>query len=221
MVASRVRSATLYDLRWDEHKCETLAGVLLVVSGHADATVGPEMAKWWGWLNANSAAVTAVVTAVYAAFTVLLWWATKRQATLTQQTFEASHRPYLNVLPQAPAFVDRHIHFVFHLENRGPVPAVVTGWQGVVRYRDQVVPTRPGGSREVVRVVFPGSQERLGLVRVGEPDGLRDASHLITVEASVEYRGAGPRQFSTQITMELLATNEVTAWDCREVRLDP
>lgn len=48
---------------------------------------------WWKWLSENSAAVTAVVIAVYALFTILLWWATKRQATLTQRTFDASNRP--------------------------------------------------------------------------------------------------------------------------------
>lgn len=56
------------------------------------ATVG---AVWWlDWLNKNGVAVTVVVTGVYAVFTVLLWLATKRQATLTQQAFAATNRPY-------------------------------------------------------------------------------------------------------------------------------
>ena len=156
---------------------------------------------------------------------MLLWLATRRQAALTRRIFEASHRPYLNVLPQDPVFLDRHIHFVFHLDNRGTVPAIVTGWHVSVRYRGQAVPIEPGESRDVVRVVFPGGgHERLGLVRVVEPNGLRlpgRPGQVLLVEASIAYRGAGDRQFSTRIVMELFATNEVTAWDCLEVRLDP
>src|SRR5437899_1747774 len=39
------------------------------------------------WLNENSGAVMAIVTAVCAVFTILLWWATRRQAALTRQIF--------------------------------------------------------------------------------------------------------------------------------------
>ncbi len=183
------------------------------------------MCGWMCWLNQNSGAVMAMVTAVYALFTILLWWATSQQAALTRRILEASHRPYVNVLPQAPAFHDGHIHFVFHLENRGTVPAMVTRWQVSVRYRGQAVPIERGESRDVVRVVFPsGAQERLGLVRVVEPNGLRlpgRPGQVMLVEASVAYHGVGGRQFSTEVLMELFATSEVTAWDCREVRLDP
>src|SRR5437016_8009067 len=42
------------------------------------------------WLNANSGAVTAIVTAVYAFFTILLWWATRRQAWLSNQLATAA-----------------------------------------------------------------------------------------------------------------------------------
>jgi hypothetical protein len=34
------------------------------------------------WLNTNSGAIIAIVTAVYVVFTILLWWATRRQACL-------------------------------------------------------------------------------------------------------------------------------------------
>jgi len=59
--------------------------------------------NWFGlltWLDQHSGAVTALVTTIYAIFTVLLWQATKRQATLTHRTFEASNRPYLSMRSQ-------------------------------------------------------------------------------------------------------------------------
>jgi hypothetical protein len=61
------------------------------------------------WLNVNSGAVTAIatavgamVTAIYAFFTILLWRVTKEQAAITRHIFEASHRPYVTVRAQEP-----------------------------------------------------------------------------------------------------------------------
>jgi hypothetical protein len=95
------------------------------------------MAEWWRWLNANSSAVTAVVTAVYAFFTVLLWWATRRQAALTRRAFEASHRPHVFMRLRdedrgsaggfAVGMDTLRINSI--IENVGTVPAEVTKWE--------------------------------------------------------------------------------------------
>jgi len=90
------------------------------------------------WLNVNSGAVTAiatavgaVVTAIYAFFTILLWRVTKEQAAITRHIFEASHRPYVTVRAQEPPETHVQGRLLFHMvfENQGTVPADITAWE--------------------------------------------------------------------------------------------
>ena len=86
------------------------------------------------WLNTNSGAVTAIVTAVYAIFTIFLWGATRRQANLTREIFEATHRPHVSIEPRVlhpahPGF----IRLEMHLRNHGSVPAQITEWAASFR----------------------------------------------------------------------------------------
>jgi len=85
------------------------------------------------WLNRNGVAVTAIVTAVYAVFTVLLWLATRRQAALTQRAVEATNRPYLSIrivgeVDIAPTTNDV-VGVQALIENVGTIPAEVTRWE--------------------------------------------------------------------------------------------
>ena len=93
---------------------------------------------YWDWLNKNAAAVAAmgavvaaIATAIYAFFTLLLWFATRRQAIFTRQMFEASHRSYVIIRVENPTDISRRDVFSFHmvLENRGTVLAHITKWE--------------------------------------------------------------------------------------------
>jgi hypothetical protein len=115
------------------------------------------------WLNANSGAVTAVVTAIYAFFTILLWRATGRQATLTKQTFAATNRPYLSLRIEwsdITVGVNDVVEVQAIVENVGTIPAEVTKWEASGRLMNLDSVMEPV---EVVEVrtlrgdsVFPG-----------------------------------------------------------------
>jgi len=76
----------------------------------------------------------AIVTAVYAVFTILLWWATRRQAALTRQIFEATHRPELAIRPYLRfAANPGYLRLDFELTNHGPLTATVTNWNAAIR----------------------------------------------------------------------------------------
>jgi len=118
-------------------------GARRAASRPADATVGPGMwehwVRFWTWLNDNGPGVTAVVTAVYAFVTWLLWLATRRQAvatkrqvTLTQKAFEANNRPYLSVriAGEDDSWAQNDVVTIQALvENVGTIPAEVTKWE--------------------------------------------------------------------------------------------
>ena len=121
------------------------------------------MWKGWDWLNQNGVAVTAVVTAVYAVFTVLLWLATKRQATLTQQAFAATNRPYLSVRiewSEIAVGVNDVVEVQAIVENVGTIPAEITKWEvsGRLMNLDHVMEPIEVAEERTLRgdSVFPG-----------------------------------------------------------------
>src|SRR6266542_4356436 len=69
------------------------------------------------WLNNNSGAVIAVVTAVYAFFTILLWRATKEQATLTRAAIDVQVRPFLVAVPLRRGTETLDSFFVHNIGN--------------------------------------------------------------------------------------------------------
>src|SRR5207245_4549344 len=93
-----------------------------------------------GWLNTNSGAVMAIVPDVYAVFTILLWWETRRQAALTRQIFEATHRPELAIRPYLRLPADPGtVRLDFELTNYGSFTATVTAWSAVIRQGDTLL----------------------------------------------------------------------------------
>lgn len=162
------------------------------------------MGSWMAWLNANSGAVTAAVTAVYAFFTVLLWWATRRQATLTKRAFEASHRPYLSlrVLKEDTDWADGDfVRLDTAIENVGTVPAEVTKWEVSASLMDldglqrPIEPEQVEGLRQRTRetllgaCLFPGREYPVRL-EFRHP-GLFGTPLPLRVLVTVEYRGGG------------------------------
>jgi len=128
------------------------------------------MAEWrawlgcgWHWLNDNGVAVTAVVTAVYAFFTLLLWWATRRQAALTQRALDATNRPYLSIRVDAeaepPAGRTDVVQILGRVENVGTIPAQLMRWEvsGQLMNLDGAFETINAGSDRTLQddSVFP------------------------------------------------------------------
>ena len=161
---------------------------------------------WLTWLDQHNGAVIAIVTAVYAIFTVLLWLATKRQATLTQRIFEASNRPYVSVWAKEgePQGSDT-ISFSLLVENVGSVPAEVIDWVvsatlsevgGEPRPVEQITYEDPW---KIGAALFPG-REYLVRVMFVEPGLLRSPLQLY-VRVLVKYRGPSERVHQTILTV--------------------
>jgi hypothetical protein len=180
--------------------------------GVPDATVGPGMndwtawvswfrsLNWFGWLtwlDQHSGAVTALVTTIYAIFTVLLWQATKRQATLTQRTFEASNRPYLSMRLEEDAVGSFSVlSFTVEIVNVGSVPAEITKWEVSASLMDLDGKQNPleqfEGQKllEILRgaCLFP-HEENPVTIEFHQQDIVRTSLPL-RMTVSVEYRGA-------------------------------
>jgi hypothetical protein len=162
------------------------------------------------WLNANSGAVTAIVTAVYAFFTILLWWATRRQAWLSNQlataagiqaeaakaqaditglSFEAANRPHIEIRAEENSFLftTEHYSLRFVLENHGSVPAVLTGWRATVNLASgQHVVDRPHEPEDGGICIFP---QRQVIVALQRGEGPEVPAPEARVDVTVEYRG--------------------------------
>jgi hypothetical protein len=100
--------------------------------------MGGDIQAIWDWLNANTGAVTtvaaliaALVTGIYSFFTMLLWFATRRQAKLTHQMLEASHTPYVYIRVEEPADTSEEgiLSFNIVFENQSAVLAHIIKWE--------------------------------------------------------------------------------------------
>lgn len=166
------------------------------------------------WLDKNTGAVTAIammlqvgVTVVYAIFTLLLWWATKRQADITQSMFEASHRPFVNVEPKEPTETNvvGGLSFRLVVTNQGTVPADITNWEvrGTLMDIDgveQPVPQREPVQNPIGRSLGPHDSGEIEVHFVGE--GLPNPILPFRLRGSVQYRGVGPWTFETEFDAE-------------------
>jgi hypothetical protein len=161
------------------------------------------MAEWWKWLggcwtwlNDNGPGVTAVVTAVYAVFTVLLWRATKRQAVLTQRAFETTNRPYLSVrviaeLDPDPPGQTHVVRIQAQVVNTGTIPAEVTKWEvsgRLVNLNKQFEPVDVDDERTLRGdSVFPG--DPYDVVFEFKHPGILGTPLPLRFLVTVEYRG--------------------------------
>jgi hypothetical protein len=157
------------------------------------------------WLNANSGAVLGIVTTVYAIFTVLLWMATRRQAEMTRQIFEATHRPELAVHPclrfaANPGFV----RLDFELMNHGSTTATVTDWNARIRQGDAVLAASDDFAGPLC--VFPQGKEDGRPVEVAGQSAAAvwNGNPAVILEVSVGYRGSNPvATYSTRLRARL------------------
>jgi len=125
---------------------------------------------------------------------------TRRQAEVSQRIFEASHRPYLELMLDEAQFGDEEqFIFRFSAKNHGSVPAVQLRWSVVLRDTDGRV-VGDLASR-ITQVVFPGAavdfeaKRSEGAFSSKIPQGLR-------VEAKLDYRASSEREYSTRFTAE-------------------
>ena len=147
-------------------------------------------AVWW--LNKNSGAVTAVVTAIYTIVTILLWVTTKRQADLTRTIFEATHRPHISIEPEIrypahPGF----IRLELKLRNHGSVPAQVTAWAATFRREDNTVLSQSEALSGGL-CVFPSDAQDAPFLRIdgGAAEQVWDTP--VYLHALVGYSGDAP-----------------------------
>jgi hypothetical protein len=166
------------------------------------------------WLNANNGAVTALaasigvlITGIYTIFTIGLWKQAKRQAKITQNMFEASHRPYLFVQTEEPVNTRTHgslsVKMVLH--NNGTVPADITGWElrgtlmdydGHEQPVEQIEPMRSPVGVSVV------PHEKLLLETQFIGGDLPNPVLPFRLYIIVEYKGIAPRTYSTEFEAE-------------------
>jgi hypothetical protein len=160
-------------------------------------------------------AVGAVVTAVYAFFTILLWRVTKEQAAITRRIFEASHRPYVTVRTQEPT--DTHVpgRLLFNMvfENQGAVPADITAWEvrGTLMDLDgyeQPIPLQELMQNPVGRSLAPREIASLTLHFVC--GGLPNPTLPFRLRGRVEYRGVTSLIYSTEFDAERFSESWTT-----------
>ena len=160
-------------------------------------------------------AIAAVVTAVYAFFTILLWRVTKEQAAITRRIFEASHRPYVTVKAQEP--IDTHVpgRLLFNMvfENQGAVPADITAWEvrGTLMDfdgREQPIPLREPMQSPVGRSLAPHEIASLTLHFVC--GGLPNPPLPFRLRGEVEYRGVTSLIYSTEFDAERFSESWMT-----------
>jgi hypothetical protein len=162
------------------------------------------------WLNQNSGAVTAIVTAIYAFFTVLLWRATHRQATLTQRAFEASNRPYISLRSQEedpPHDLDA-VSFTVLIENLGSVPAHVTKWEVSASLMGQDGKSESVDQAEGHKVLetllgaclFPSQQHPVSITF--HKQGILRTPLPLRLMVTLEYRGVSERSYRTSVEVQ-------------------
>jgi len=174
-----------------------------------------------------------VATVVYTIATIALWRQTRRQASLTREIFEATHRPHLalrvEVWGQDPIDQRTALQVRPSIKNHGGVPATVVAWQASV-----VEGTRPLGEQHEATgnlglSVFPGREEMSKPLAIRDAQGQQDACNLsrqgqvpvLVLEARVEYRGAFATPYWTRARVEVHAHWMVTTQHDTEAVLAP
>jgi len=151
--------------------------------------------------------VGAVVAAVYAFFTILLWRVTKEQAVITRRIFEARHRPYVTVRAQEPTDTRVQGDLLFNMvfENQGTVPADITAWEvrGTLMDLDgheQPLILQEPVQSPVGRSLAPHELASITLHLVC--GGLPNPPLPFRLRGRVEYRGVTSSLYSTDFDAE-------------------
>src|SRR5262245_20393625 len=166
----------------------------------------------WYWIQANSGGLTVVVTflgvlvaGVYAFLTRRLARTaarqveeTGRQADVTQQMFEASHRPYVEIDIERASYVYRDDHFRlrFNLKNHGQVPATLIAWTASITTlgRARILSDRLPDRGDEAICVFPG---RDTLLDHQQGTGPEQAGPEVEIHVTVQYSGRAGSAYHT------------------------
>jgi len=125
-----------------------------------------------------------------------------QQAQVTRQIFEASNRPYLEVVidewsylfPQTTGF---HFNLRFRVMNHGQVPAIFKAWRATVRVAAQIVAQRASAPADSGICVFP---DRDTIVQFAVDQGPEAQQPEAEVEVTVEYKGLPGTDYETRVT---------------------
>jgi hypothetical protein len=182
----------------------------------------------WRWLSQNKDAIgslTAIIGVGVAILAVVVAWyyarltrrlantardqtlltkeiatETRRQAAVSQQVFEASHRPYLEANLTEIWLIDEQRHrFKITARNHGSVPAINVHWKLACGVGEDFLFTR---SSVVPSVLFPG-EERDFRGKGKEPStGVEQQPPDLRVEVTVDYRSTAGREYFTKFFLE-------------------
>jgi predicted metal-dependent HD superfamily phosphohydrolase len=172
-------------------------------------------------LALNQQAVTDTRTQAEAAAAAAT--AATEQARIAQRMFEATHRPYIAITPQAPdvpsmdAIVAR-----FMLDNRGAVPAVLTRWKHDVRQGSAIVEQQDyTAGPNAALTVFPGLSHPATLeIPTPNQAALRVGREAMRFEIAIDYRGFGDRDYRTTIVTEFRFTPQRQIYETLETRFE-
>jgi len=149
-----------------------------------------------------------MIAAMYAFFTILLWWSTRRQAALTRQIFEATHRPELAIRPYLRFAADPgSVRVDFELTNHGSLTATVTDWSAVIRQSDTLLAESAPFAGHLC--VFPHAKENATPFQAKgqQAHAVWENIPPVYLEAAVGYRGSNPlAAYSTRLHARLRIT---------------
>ncbi|MBI4269034.1 MAG: hypothetical protein HY615_01760 [Candidatus Rokubacteria bacterium] len=155
--------------------------------------------------------------------------AAEEQARVTQQTFEASNRPYLVITSQEP---ERRNHpnssrmavvARFALENRGSVPGILKSWRLEARTGRQVLAQphhrqAPG----LALAVVPGGSHPMPEIEVdiADRDPYYREQRSIIFEAEARYEGLAGRPYATRVVTEFTFDKDAMRYETREIKFE-
>lgn len=165
----------------------------------------PPMKTVVALLDRHSGAVLAIVTTVYAFFTVLLWRATNRQAKISRQIFEASHRPWLTLSIRSVQW----LAFGVRLKNEGTVPACNARWTARCWVKDskgeekEVLPVDPEDSAWThAGFLLVPNEEMTFWLRFSEGLPDHEPETRVRLDLLLNYEGVSPWRYWTSLTAE-------------------
>ncbi len=113
--------------------------------------------------------------------------ATRDQARITRQIFEASQRPFLQIELEGHSFVNDADHYslLCAVTNHGPVPAILRRWVITLVLNGEAV--REHVSEPLTRALFVGNNVPVEAALAPQGTQVREDVPDVTVKVSVRY----------------------------------
>ena len=125
---------------------------------------------------------------------------TRRQAVISQQVFEASHRPYLETNLTELLLIDEQRHrFKITARNHGSVPAINVHWKLACSVGDDVLFTL---SSVIPFVLFPGEEREFRGRGKEALTGVERQLPDVRAEVTVNYRSTAGLDYLTRLFLE-------------------